>query len=190
MPDRGSTIEFCDPFDLTGVAERVLAFRERYRMMPGKRGFVMLEPEVSPGGVVLPVSGRMRPDLGVCSESGEVCILAPYRGLWVEDASFGSARMVGVNETVSEAVLGSFVSGALSLSPGWLLVRREDVSSSFESGSRYGVCGIVEACGPRVGSCLVGERVVLSGSEVVYDLGSFADRLWDDPGALVFVYSA
>lgn len=123
MADRDNYIELCDG----GRVPRdwpVLPFS----MLPGRVAVWMFRPEVSDGGLCLPVSGRCAPDVGVLASEhaglpvGTVVAVTPYRGAWLEDDEGREYRFFGVTESSEEAIPLVW-DGEWRAAPGWTLAK-------------------------------------------------------------------
>lgn len=135
------------------------------RMVGNRCAVWMHNPTTSEGGIILPTSGRMRPDVGVLATDatvdgltvpkGTIVAVAPYRGDWLEEDGL-EYRIYGRNEGVDDAILLVW-DGEWKAAPWVYLIEREKLSSVIE------VEGFVRGVGTIDGQKVVFNDPVFSG---------------------------
>ena len=110
------------------------------RMLTGRCAVWMHQPKESEGGIILPISGRMRPDVGYLAtdamvgeyglKAGSIVAVAPYRGDWLDHEGH-EYRVFGRNEGIEDAIL-MYWDGEWKAAPWVHLIEREKFESVID----------------------------------------------------------
>ena len=141
--------------------------------LPGRCAVAMYEG-VSRSGLLMPLSGRLSPDLGVCVASacgvgvGQECLVKPYTGAWYENfqGSGCQVRLFGVIEPWYESIPATRHGEWLLPTHDWVLLEREYAVSEILTVSKRPTCrASVVTVGPEVKDVHPDERMVFSEPE-------------------------
>lgn len=131
MPDFDNVIQLCEP---ETVPEGVFGI---IKALPNRLAVLMHEGK-SQNGVLMPLSGRCSPDVGIVVSSGvgigegtEV-LVHPYHGAWY-DNYFGTGkqmRLYGVTADWHDSVVAIRQNGFIMPTMDWVLIARNVLSAS------------------------------------------------------------
>jgi hypothetical protein len=187
MPDYASSIYLGGHSNIEGLEYRLTCLKDRVAV-------VMDEKDVSEGGILLPMSGRLNPDTGTVIASGvkglevgtRVCV-RPYdnqgiHGAWFYDFQ-GQGRLVrffGVADDWHTSIVATLGFQDRELTPtfDWVLVQREDGSlGELDIRTRYANRGKIVGAGYWAFNKHVNGKDYATGLE----LGQTVDFLAPDP---------
>lgn len=189
MPDYDTTLQLCDK-EAAPQGIRPLS------CLPGRCAVLMHKGE-SRGGILLPLSGRLNPDMGTVVDSdcdglllGSEVIVKPYDGLWLdrwhEDRQL---RLYGVVVPWHHSILA--VRTPLGIEPvwDWVLVKRDDVENHHLLPDKMRCSkshGSIHAIGPRCEALPPHARVLFS-SDAFEPGAKNAFVFWGGDPSLVLV---
>lgn len=152
MPDASSTLYLCDK-------EAPAAGLPGLSCLPG-RAAVLMHNGHQRSGLWMPLSDRLRPDVGILAEAdidgpavGSEVIVRPYDGKWIDDWHDGrQLRLYGVVDKWWASIVASRTPVGIEPTWDWVLLSRKDAPNHhlLPDEMRYSKAhGIIQALGPR-----------------------------------------
>lgn len=162
MPDGDHYLYLCDPEPVT--------VESKLNCLPGRVAVLMHKGEKR-GGIFMPPSGRLNPDVGYVYDSGtelavgSEVIVRGYHGMWMDDFEDGrQLRLYGVVCPWYESIV--CVRTPLGFEPtyDWVLLKMADTESSVILPDNHKMStqnGTIRAIGSRVAEVGPGDTVIL-----------------------------